>query len=111
MPSTADEVEIASFDSEPIARMWAEALSREGVPVLVKSKGMGSAEWGSVVNQPHTLYVLPQEEERARALVPQEHQVWPLRGERARSHVGLRPLVYVVCLALMGILLWVALAR
>ncbi|MBI2865844.1 MAG: hypothetical protein HYX99_00590 [Chloroflexi bacterium] len=111
MLATGEEIEIAAFNSEPLARMWAEALCREGVPSLVRSKGIGPAEWGSAAHQPHGLYVLPQEEERARALVPQEYQVWPPPPERPRAAFSLRPLIYVVSFALMGLLLWLYLSQ
>lgn len=111
MPSPGEEIEIAVFRGEPLARMWAEALSREGMPVLVRSKGLGPGHWTSVVSEPHALYVLAPEEERARALIPHEYQVWPPPEQPQSFPLGAKTLIYLVCLALMGALIWVALSR
>ncbi|MBI2919189.1 MAG: hypothetical protein HYY01_14535 [Chloroflexi bacterium] len=111
MSNSSDEVRIAVFGAEPVARMWAEALSREGVPALVRSEGLGPGHWTAALNEPHALYVLAPEEERARALIPQEFQVWPLPEKPPGFPIGAKTVIYLVSLALMGVLLWVAFFR
>ncbi len=48
-------VSVASFGSEPLARMWAEALEREGIGVFIKTEG---ANIGGVITAPVADYHL-----------------------------------------------------
>lgn len=45
-------VEVASFPSEPLARMWVEALENEGVRAVLKTAG---ATISGVLNGPVTI--------------------------------------------------------
>ncbi len=100
--------------------MWAEALRGEGVPVVLKSLGVGPGAVGNPVSVPHALYVLAPEEDRARALIPQEYQVQPAPEEDGGLpvpeggegfHFGVKTLIYLMCFVLMGLVLWLLLLR
>lgn len=112
MSGTGENVKIAIFNGEPLARMWAEALRQEGVPAAVwPDANVLAPEWSSSLKDSHSLYVPAPEEEHARALIPQEFQVFPPVEQPSEPTVNVRVIVILVCLALMGVLLWVAFFR
>jgi hypothetical protein len=62
-------VKIASVANEPLARMWAELLERNGIPCLVKDVRMGiGGVWTSALDE-HEIYVRADQAEEAAALL------------------------------------------
>jgi hypothetical protein len=72
----AKERLLAVYPNEMLARMWAEALEREGVRVLVKPQRAGYGGWGTDAFLPHALLVLEEYIEKARRIIqPSEDEV------------------------------------
>jgi hypothetical protein len=67
--SEREQVRIATFDGEPLARLWEQRLQEEGIPCIVKSLGAGYGAWGGNAFLPHALYVLSLDRERASAML------------------------------------------
>ena len=67
--SKEEQVRIATFDGEPMARLWEQRLRDEGIPCIVKSLGAGYGAWGGNAFLPHALYVLSGDRERAAAML------------------------------------------
>lgn len=68
-PGDMSLVAVATFPSEPLARMWAEALERQGIGVVVKTGGMTIS---GVFNGPvddYRLMVLRSQVRRARRIL------------------------------------------
>jgi hypothetical protein len=51
-------VYLTTLPNEPLARMWAETLRRNGIEVMVKPLGPGLGAWGSSFSFEHELHVL-----------------------------------------------------
>ena len=67
--SKREQVRIATFDGEPLARLWEQRLQEEGIPCIVKSLGAGYGAWGGNAFLPHALYVLSGDREQAAAML------------------------------------------
>jgi hypothetical protein len=65
LDSGAQQVRIATFDGEPLARLWQQRLRQEDIPCVVKSLGAGSGAWGGSSFVPHAVYVLVRDRRRA----------------------------------------------
>lgn len=63
-------VKIATAANEPLARMWAEALERQGIPCLVKPVGGPGIDgvWAGAVFE-HELWVRASQAKEAAALL------------------------------------------
>ena len=57
------------FPNEMLARLWADILSGEGIPSLMKPQFGGYGGWGHDSFIPHGLYVLGEHIERARDII------------------------------------------
>ena len=66
-----EQVRIAVFDAEPMARLWEQRLRQDEIPCLVKSLGAGSGAWGGSSFVPCGLYVLAPDRDRASDLLRQ----------------------------------------
>ena len=51
------QVEVATYENEPLARLSEQRLYQAGIPCVLKSLQGGSGLWGSAYNVPHSLYV------------------------------------------------------
>ena len=69
-----DEVRVATFPNEMMARYWADVLEQEGIPGVVKPQMGGYGVFGHMSYVPHALYVLKKDEERALALLDEAYQ-------------------------------------
>ncbi len=67
-----EEVPVASFDFETEALMWAERLTRSGIPCVVVPIGRGVGGWGQAIWRPFELRVRTRDVERAKQLLPAE---------------------------------------
>ena len=67
--SDTDQVQVATFDGEPMARLCEQRLQQEGIPCMVKSLGVGSGAWGGNVFLPHAVYVLSRDRRRAIGII------------------------------------------
>ncbi|MBI2856211.1 MAG: hypothetical protein HYX93_05125 [Chloroflexi bacterium] len=63
--SGADQVRLATFESEPLARLCQQRLREEGIPSVVRSLGAGSGAWGGSAFVPHAIYVMSRDRRRA----------------------------------------------
>lgn len=70
-----DEVRVATFPNEMMARYWAEVLEQEGIRSVVKPLMGGYGVFGHMSFVAHGLYVLKKDEERALALLDEAEQV------------------------------------
>ena len=64
-----EQVRVATFDNEPLARLWQQRLQQEGVPCVLKSLGAGSGAWGGNSFVPHGLYVFSRDRQRAIGMI------------------------------------------
>lgn len=69
-----DEVRVATFPNEMMARYWADVLEQEGIRSVVKPQMGGYGVFGHMSYVPHTLHVLKKDEERALALLDEAEQ-------------------------------------
>ena len=60
-----EQVRVATFDNEPLARLWQQRLQAEDIPCVLKSLGVGSGAWGGNSFVPHGLYVFSRDRQRA----------------------------------------------
>lgn len=51
------QIEVATYENEPLARLSEQRLYQSGIPCILKSLQGGSGLWGSAYNVPHSLYV------------------------------------------------------
>lgn len=65
----SDEVQVATFPNEMLARYWAGVLEQEGIHSVVKPLMGGYGILGQTPFMYHGLYVLRGNEERALALL------------------------------------------
>ena len=65
----SDEVRVATFPNEMLARYWAGVLEQEGIHSVVKPLMGGYGVLGQTPFMHHGLYVLRENEERALALL------------------------------------------
>lgn len=63
------QVRIATFDSEPMARLWEQRLRQGEIPCFVKSLGAGSGAWGGSSFVPQGLYVFARDKDTAIDLI------------------------------------------
>ena len=57
MKDSYRQVEVATYENEPLARLSEQRLYQAGIPCVLKSLQGGSGLWGSAYNVPHSLYV------------------------------------------------------
>ncbi|MCH2526527.1 MAG: DUF2007 domain-containing protein [Dehalococcoidia bacterium] len=57
MKDNSRQVEVATYENEPLARLSEQRLYQAGIPCVLKSLQGGSGLWGSAYNVPHSLYV------------------------------------------------------
>lgn len=75
-------VYLATVPNEPLARMWAEILEDEGIPVMLKPLGPGYGAWASAATFEHELYVLKSQLARAQTIIEEvEREGGPETGE------------------------------
>ena len=60
-----EQVRVATFDNEPLARLWQQRLQQEDIPCVLKSLGVGSGGWGGNSFVPHGLYVFSRDRQKA----------------------------------------------
>ena len=51
------QVEVATYENEPLGRLSEQRLYQAGIPCVLKSLQGGAGLWGSAYNVPHSLYV------------------------------------------------------
>ena len=51
------QVEVATYENEPLAQLSEQRLYQAGIPCVLKSLQGGSGLWGSAYYVPHSLYV------------------------------------------------------
>ena len=72
-----EQVRVATFDNEPLARLWQQRLQAEDIPCVLKSLGAGSGAWGGNSYVPHGLYVFSRDRQKAIGIIKeadsQEH--------------------------------------
>ena len=51
------QIEVATYENEPLARLSEQRLYQAGIPCVLKSLQGGAGLWGSAYNVPHSLYV------------------------------------------------------
>lgn len=84
MERSADQVRLAVFSSEPLARLAEQRLRQADIPCVVKSIGVGPGGWGAAANLPYAVYIQPADEMRARQVLELE----PAEiGEREGRHL------------------------
>ncbi len=64
-----EQVRVATFDNEPLARLCQQRLQAEGVPCILKSLGVGSGAWGGSSFVPHGLYVFSRDRQKAIGII------------------------------------------
>jgi hypothetical protein len=64
-----EQVRVATFDNEPLARLSQQRLQEEGIPCVLKSLGAGSGAWGGNSFVPHGLYVFSRDREKALGVI------------------------------------------
>ena len=67
---------IATFENEPLARLWENTLREEGIPSLARSLGAGPGAWGQVSSLPYGLYVPAGDARRAREVMGADFGAW-----------------------------------
>ena len=69
LDSGIEQVRVATFDNEPLARLSQQRLQEEGIPCVLKSLGVGSGAWGGSSFVPHGLYVFSRDRQKALAVI------------------------------------------
>ena len=64
-----EQVRVATFDNEPLARLWQQRLQAEDIPCVLKSLGVGSGAWGGNSFVPHGLYVFSRDRQKALGVI------------------------------------------
>ncbi len=100
------QIQLTVFDNEPEARMAEQRLFQEGIPCVTKSLGGGPGLWGTAFNLPYGVYVLEEDEARARELLGLDAAGvppgdGPSRGSELRSSWGWVALVIIIGLTLV----------
>jgi hypothetical protein len=62
-------VRLDVFQGEPLARLASQRLRGEGIPCMVRPLGVGPGGWGMAANLPYAVYVLADDEARAREVL------------------------------------------
>ena len=111
-----DQLWIATFDNEPLARLSQERLMEQGIPSLLKSLGVGSGVWGGNSFVPHDLYVLARDREKALGLIDVSNpSSCPDDSRKMTNAIGIidskaqgfdRVLIYIAIIFLVLVLLW-----
>lgn len=60
---------LATVANEPLAQLYKQILSEEGIKAMAKPVGPGFGGWGSVATLQHDIYVLSADKERAEAVL------------------------------------------
>jgi hypothetical protein len=60
-----EQVRVAVFENEPLARLWQQRLQGEDIPCMLRSLGVGSGAWGGNSFVPQGLYVFSRDRQRA----------------------------------------------
>jgi hypothetical protein len=63
------QVRLTVFENEPLALMAEQRLRHERIRCVVRSLGAGPGGWGAATNLPHALYVMADDEMRARQVL------------------------------------------
>lgn len=74
-PSPDDIVWLTTAPNEPIARMWADDLRNENIPVMLKPGGPGFGAWASAATFEHEVFVRRADYDRARELLAELEDV------------------------------------
>jgi hypothetical protein len=100
------QVQLTTFNNEPLARLAEQRLRQEGIPCLIRSLQGGPGLWGSAYNLPHALYVFESDEMRAREVLDLPPQEVLERGEKTTTHArGPSMLVFLVVAAVLLVLI------
>lgn len=100
------QIQLTTFDNEPLARLSEQRLRQEGIPCLIRSLQGGPGLWGSAYNMPHALYVFESDEMRAREVLDLPAQEMLERGEKATTPArGPSMLVFLVVAAVLLVLI------
>ncbi len=100
------QVQLTVFGNEPEARMAEQRLFQEGIPCVTKSLGGGPGLWGTAFNLPYGVYVLEEDEARARELLGLDADdvtagEGSSRGPERRTSWGWVALVIIIALTLV----------
>jgi hypothetical protein len=100
------QIQLTTFDNEPLARLSEQRLRQEGIPCLIRSLQGGPGLWGSAYNLPHALYVFESDEMRAREVLDLPPQEVLERGEKPTTPArGPSMLVFLVVAAVLLVLI------
>ena len=64
-----ERVRLDVYQGEPLARLAVQRLRDQGIPCMVQPLGVGPGGWGMAANLPYAVYVLADDEARARELL------------------------------------------
>ena len=94
-----ERVRLDVFQGEPLALLAVQRLRDEGIPCLMRSLGVGPGGWGMAANLPYAVYVLADDDARAREVLelPVEEGRGPVDQGQLRRW-GWSPGVMVVLL-------------
>lgn len=100
------QVQLTVFGNEPEARMAEQRLFQEGIHCVAKSLGGGPGLWGTAFNLPYGIYVLEEDEARARELLGLDADgltpgEGPSPGSKLRTDWGWVALIIVIALTLL----------
>ena len=79
------QVEVATYENEPLARLSEQRLYQAGIPCVLKSLQGGSGLWGSAYNVPHSLYVYENHLDEATEILGLDRIISPLDSDYTRQ--------------------------
>ena len=98
-----EQVMVAVYDGEPLARLAAQRLQEEEIDCMVQAVGVGPGGWGMAANLPYALYVRSADEARTRELL--EPLSRTITGPGAGSTAsGSRPAVILLIIGAAAVL-------
>ena len=105
-PDQEEQVMVAVYDGEPLARMAAQRLQEEQIDCMVQAVGVGPGGWGMAANLPYALYVHGADEARTRELLelPPRAMAGPGSGATASAGRAMVVLLFIAAVAAVLIL-------
>lgn len=91
------QVVVATYNSEPLARLAAQRLQESKINCVVQPIGVGPGGWGFAANLPYALFVHPSDKEHAQVLLhlPRgETEVPNIKASGSRT-----PLIFIMVAA------------
>lgn len=96
-----ERVRLDVFQGEPLARLASQRLRDQGIPCVVGPLGVGPGGWGMAANLPYAVYVLADDEARAREVLelPAQERRDPEDGQPKRQGWSTGVMVVLLLLA------------